>query len=257
MKWLKISGIIALGTILAVLTVGPILAEKFPFGRYLWYPYYLKIRGKRTVKQVIAQYGNQVRARLQPSLAENGFQTFPKQLALLVFKQEMSLEVWGVLDSQWKKITAYPLTAKSGTIGPKLREGDGQIPEGSYCITLFHPNSSYHLSLKLNYPNAFDTMMAQQDGRTRLGSNIFIHGKASTIGCVPIGDRAIEDVFFLVYQAGLRNVQVVIAPSDLRIRPTPPDIPGIEWDERLYDDIKQALQEFRGQPLISDIQISG
>jgi murein L,D-transpeptidase YafK len=70
----------------------------------------------------------------------------------------------------------------SGKAGPKLREGDGQVPEGIYRIDGLNPNSSYHLSLKLNYPNDFDLEQARTEGRTELGGDIFIHGKAVSIG---------------------------------------------------------------------------
>ena len=85
----------------------------------------------------------------------------------------------------------FPFQGFSGTLGPKLREGDGQIPEGLYRIEYLNPNSSYHLSLKIDYPNAFDREKGRSDGRERLGYDIFIHGKSVTVGCIPIGDEAI------------------------------------------------------------------
>ena len=112
------------------------------------------------------------------------------KLKIFVFKNERSVEVHA---PGWRMPRIYPMTAFSGALGPKLREGDGQIPEGVYGIEYLNPNSSYHLSLKVSYPNASDRKRAKADGRTNLGGDIMIHGKAVTIGCVPVGDDAIED----------------------------------------------------------------
>ncbi|MBR3924184.1 MAG: hypothetical protein IKJ45_13785, partial [Kiritimatiellae bacterium] len=96
------------------------------------------------------------------------------KLQILVFKNERSVEVHA---SGWKAPRIYPMTAFSGTLGPKLREGDGQIPEGIYGIGYLNPNSSYYLSLKVTYPSASDRAHAKADGRTNLGGDIMSHGK--------------------------------------------------------------------------------
>jgi murein L,D-transpeptidase YafK len=220
------------------------IVEKFPFARHIWYPIYLKLRGKRTINDVVALYEKSVRKRLQPYLIHAGFDLTPKQLALLAFKQEKMVEVWGKTESCWNKIKIYPFTATSGNPGPKLRQGDKQIPEGLYRITFLNPNSSYHLSLKIDYPNTFDKKMAKKEGRTNLGGDIFFHGRAATVGCIPIGDKAIEELFFLVQDVGMEHVQVIIAPVDFRNSVEKPEIPGIEWDKLLYDKIEQALEPF-------------
>ena len=135
------------------------------------------------------------------------------KLRIFVFKNERSVEVHA---PGWKEPRIYPMTAFSGTLGPKLREGDGQIPEGVYGIEYLNPNSSYYLSLKVSYPNASDRKRAKADGRTKLGGDIMIHGKAVTIGCVPVGDDAIEDIFCLAAMVGIKNISVIIAPYDMR-----------------------------------------
>ena len=103
------------------------------------------------------------------------------------------LEVWGRLkSSELELFKRYSFTGFSGGSGPKLREGDGQIPEGIYAIEYLNPNSQFHLSMKLNYPNTFDKAKGKADGRDRLGFDIFIHGGSATIGCIPIWDAGIE-----------------------------------------------------------------
>lgn len=134
-------------------------------------------------------------------------------LRILVFKHERMVEVQA---PGWPEPRRYPMTAFSGTLGPKLREGDGQIPEGVYGLEYLNPNSSYHLSMKVSYPNADDRAQAAKDGRTNLGGDIMIHGSNATVGCVPVGDEAIEELFCLVHAVGLRNVVVVMAPYDMR-----------------------------------------
>jgi L,D-transpeptidase catalytic domain len=95
--------------------------------------------------------------------------------------------VWVETSGQVVFIHSYSVLVASGHNGPKLREGDRQVPEGFYRITSLNPNSSYHLSIKLNYPNAFDQQHADEEGRDRLGGDIFIHGKAASIGCLAMG----------------------------------------------------------------------
>ncbi len=161
------------------------------------------------------------------------------KLRILVFKSERMVELRA---PGWKVPRKYPMTAFSGTLGPKLREGDGQIPEGVYGIEYLNPNSSYYLSLKVSYPNATDRARAKKDGRTKLGGDIMIHGKDVTIGCVPIGDDAIEDVFYLASAVGIRNVSVVVAPYDMRKgrRPKLEKSP-LAWYPELCREIEIAL----------------
>jgi murein L,D-transpeptidase YafK len=161
------------------------------------------------------------------------------KLRILVFKNERSVEVHA---PGWRMPRIYPMTAFSGALGPKLREGDGQIPEGVYGIEYLNPNSSYHLSLKVSYPNASDRKRAKADGRTNLGGDIMIHGKAVTIGCVPVGDDAIEDIFYLAASVGIKNVSVIIAPYDMRKGRNPElERSPLAWYPDLLCEISTAL----------------
>lgn len=132
-------------------------------------------------------------------------------------------------------IKSYPFTGFSGGLGPKLREGDGQIPEGVYAIEYLNPNSQFHLSVKLDYPNLFDKAKGRADGRDRLGLDIFIHGGSATIGCIPIGDAGIEEVFLMVSEVGINNVTAIVSPYDMRTNTKRIEIPGIIWEQELYD----------------------
>jgi murein L,D-transpeptidase YafK len=166
-------------------------------------------------------------------------------LTLIALKEERLLEVWVDRDGQApQRIRRYPFTASSGGPGPKLREGDGQIPEGIYRVPSLNPNSSYHLSIKLDYPNAFDQARGAEDGREKLGFDIFIHGKAVTIGCIPIGDEAIEDLFTLVAEVGVKKVRAILAPCDFRTGAEAPAIDGIGWEEDLYELVSEAMRPY-------------
>lgn len=212
--------------------------------------------GKET--KTVAQVTEELRPGLEPGLeklfAEKGGKYPPQKLCFIVLKKEKILEVW-FLDNlnKWRHIKNYPITAGSGRLGPKLKERDRQVPEGIYRIIDLNPNSQFHLSMKINYPNDFDTRMARQDKRKKLGNDIFIHGNSVSIGCVAIGDRAIEEVFLLTHDTGYRNVRVIMAPYDLRRLPYPLTAQGGEykWIEKpnwlpvLYNDIRQALMEFQ------------
>ena len=157
------------------------------------------------------------------------------------------LEVWGRPKSgELEMIKSYPFTGFSGGPGPKLREGDGQIPEGIYAIEYLNPNSQFHLSMKLNYPNAFDKAKGKADGRDRLGFDIFIHGGSATIGCIPIGDAGIEELFLMVSEVGKLNVTAVISPYDMRMKSKRIEIPEIVWEQELHDNIRAEFNRLFG-----------
>ena len=200
----------------------------------------LQINRPRTIADVVAKYGTAARSRIKPSFARAGVTYPPKRIALLVFKREGRVSLWA--DGHF--IRAYPILAASGHAGPKLRQGDYQVPEGVYRIEWLNPNSSYHLSMKVNYPNAFDRQMAQRDRRTNLGGDIFIHGKNVSIGCVALGDPAIEELFTLVADTGHQRVRVIIAPNDLRTGGAILHESAPRWVGELYRSVAAALAEF-------------
>lgn len=154
--------------------------------------------------------------KLHRHLADANFIVYPKNLTLIGLKHEKVLEVWTKKDSHYIHIVDYPFTAFSGILGPKFKEGDRQIPEGIYGISHLNPNSKFHLSMRVSYPNAFDKKMAKKEKRTNLGGDIMIHGNRVTIGCIPIGDDKIEELYFLAEKVGIKNIKVILAPVDFR-----------------------------------------
>lgn len=215
----------------------------FFYGRSLWVPVYYRLAGRRTVEEAIASYAPQAEPRVMKPFVEAALVYPPKSLMLLAFKEERLLEVWARNDARWVRIRSYPIKGASGGAGPKLRQGDGQVPEGVYAIEGLNPNSSFHLSMKLNYPNVSDLLRANTDGRASLGGDIFIHGSTGSIGCLAMGDEAIEELFVLVHRVGKENVTVMIAPRDLRRLP-PPSLNEPKWLPDVYADLRMRLRDF-------------
>ncbi|NRB39804.1 MAG: L,D-transpeptidase family protein [Pseudomonadales bacterium] len=219
----------------------------YQYGRSLWYPVAIKFMGKRTVEEVISQYSDKTRNNLSALFEKTGIAYPPKHLALIAFKDTAVLEVWGANeDKKYKKITEYPVLAASGELGPKLLEGDRQVPEGIYKISGFNPNSSYHISMKVNYPNDFDLKHAKAEGRDSPGSNIFIHGRDVSIGCLAMGDPAIEDLFTLVYETGRNHTQVVISPSNPGLAKLLVPEGAPVWTKDLYNKIESKYRIITG-----------
>ena len=122
---------------------------------------------------------------------------------LRAFKYESQLELYvkNKDDKAFQLLKTIPVCAKSGVLGPKRRQGDGQVPEGFYEISSFNPYSSYHLSLKVGYPNKSDLIKATGNP----GGDIMIHGCCVTIGCIPLENEPIEEVYVLCVEAKNRN----------------------------------------------------
>ncbi len=206
------------------------------------------IRYGHKVGLALDRYGEDARKRLIPFFREKNVPFPPGKIALLVFKREKSLELWAIEGVRRERIRSYPVTAVSGDAGPKLREGDKKTPEGIYRVTALNPESKYHLSLLLDYPNEFDRAMASREGRDNPGSDIYIHGKDISVGCVAVGDMAAEELFLLAALTGIDRITVVIAPWDMRKNgPHFGDsgIPGPAWTRTLYDSLKKTLDEYK------------
>jgi len=138
-------------------------------------------------------------------------------IAFRAFKAERELEIWGARSARgpYTKIATYRIAAMSGSLGPKLREGDLQVPEGFYRIDRFNPHSRFHLSLGLNYPNSSDRKRGQAGN---LGEDIFIHGNHVSAGCMAMTDPIIEPIFKLALAAksrGEKNIPVSVFPCRL------------------------------------------
>lgn len=198
--------------------------------------------GHATLAQRLAQIGPAATARLVPDFQRAGVPYPPAELRLVGLKDRRLLLVYarGAAGTSWRLVRSHQVLAASGGPGPKLAEGDHQVPEGEYRVSFLNPNSRFHVSLRLDYPNAFDRAMAARDGRTRLGGDIMIHGSSVSVGCLAMGDEVAEDLFVLAAAMGPDKVRVLIAPTDLRRAPAIAGL-GPSWRGDLYARLRQAL----------------
>lgn len=232
-------------TLLVVLASSAVL---YVYARPVWVPVYQKVVGKRSIDDVVKQYGEIAEARLTPFFQKAEINYPPKQLTLLAIKDDKRLELWASDGDAFKFIKYYPVQAASGVLGPKLQEGDKQVPEGIYKLEYLNPNSAYHLSMKINYPNDFDLLNAKLEGRDSPGTNIFIHGKALSIGCLAMGDPAIEELFILVSKVDRNNVNVAIAPQDPRLYNIMELAPANKlWVQTLYAQLTEYFAAYKTQ----------
>jgi murein L,D-transpeptidase YafK len=205
-----------------------------------------RLRGGYTVAERLAQHEADVRQRVQPLLAGAGLSSVPREVALLAFKDSRQLALYARDEpaQPWQRVTTYAVQGASGGPGPKLREGDLQVPEGVYRVTLLNPNSRFHLSLRLDYPNQFDRQMALADGRDRLGGDVMIHGTAASIGCLAMGNDAAEDLFVLAAWVGIDNLRVIISPTDFRRAHVQDPIVAAPWAGNLYAMLRSELSNY-------------
>lgn len=133
---------------------------------------------------------------VQNTFKQKGQNFPPKEIYIRVFKHEQEIELWAraAETDTFLFIKNYPFCSSSGQLGPKRKQGDGQIPEGYYYINRFNPSSNFYLSLGLNYPNSSDRILGKKGS---LGGDIFIHGNCVTIGCIPITDDLIKELYLI------------------------------------------------------------
>ncbi len=162
-------------------------------------------------------------ARVDQALEARGVEELG-EVFFRVFKKEQEMEVWvrEIGAERYTLLRTYPVCETSGSLGPKRRQGDRQIPEGFYTIDIFNPQSQYHLSMRVDYPNAVDRVRGHGGP---LGGDIYIHGGCATIGCVPVTDGYIEEIYLLAASArdaGQQSIPVHIFPTRLGTE-------GIRW----------------------------
>jgi murein L,D-transpeptidase YafK len=144
----------------------------------------------------VATAANKYEDTLKKQFAKAGLTWPAKQIYIRSFKYDSQMEVWvrNSATEPYKLFKTYKVCAMSGNLGPKRMEGDYQVPEGFYYINIFNPKSTYHLSLGLNYPNASDMMLSDS---IQPGGDIYIHGSCLTVGCIPIQNEQIEEVYLM------------------------------------------------------------
>lgn len=234
----------------------PVVKPKIqPQVNHIPHPDLPSLRGQHTVDDIVQTYGEYIASNLSYYFKQAKVSYPPREMTLLALKQEKKLELWARDNGEFRFIRDYHIRAASGEAGPKLRQGDRQVPEGIYRITRLNPNSNYYLSMKLNYPNAFDLSHARKEGRSSPGTDIYIHGSSFSSGCLAMGDLSIEELFVLTAQVGAKNVKVVIAPHDPRAKPLAVDSKKLPaWTPELYAAITQEIAAL--SPKVQSVKLS-
>ncbi len=161
-------------------------------------------------------YGNKEKM-VTKTLTDHGISRDSMQLYLRAFKTEKTIEVWAknTCDTAFTLVKEFAICEISGTIGPKRCSRDLQVPEGFYRINELNPYSKYYLSMRINYPNASDSI---RGNRAHLGNLIYIHGNCESSGCIAITDEKIKELFIYcieAYNCGQKDINITIYPARL------------------------------------------
>lgn len=152
---------------------------------------------------------------IQRMFKSKGLNYPPKDIYIRSFKAQNELELWARdnANDEYKLVKSYRICALSGILGPKRWEGDRQVPEGFYFIEDFNPRSDFYLSMLINYPNYSDLL---HSNKQKPGGDIYIHGGCSTVGCLPMTNNVIEELYVTCLNAklnGQANIPVHIFPT--------------------------------------------
>ncbi len=196
---------------------------------------------------------------LQKEFKSKGLEWPAKYVYIRSFKYDAQLEVWvkNSVSEKYKLFKIYKVCMQSGTMGPKRLQGDYQVPEGFYYINQFNTHSNYHLSLGLNYPNASDKILSDS---IRPGNAIFIHGSCVSVGCIPVTDDDIEEIFLIAGYAkagGQDFIPVHVFPfrydsktSMAYFKLTTKNNPGLQHFAMELKDAYDKFEETHQVPLI-------
>lgn len=188
---------LALSITLGILTVSTVFAQ--PSGHKSGTSFTSFVDYQRTFSRAEESFKRK-EDTLQKQFAQKGLKWPANYIYIRSFKYDSQLEVWvkNEIEEPFKLFKTYKVCALAGTLGPKRLEGDYQVPEGFYYINEFNPKSSYYLSLGINYPNASDRLLSDS---IRPGSGIYIHGSCVTVGCIPLTDEKIDELYILAAHA--------------------------------------------------------
>jgi murein L,D-transpeptidase YafK len=168
-----------------------------------------------------------------------------KYVYIRSFKYDSQMEVWVKNDKKdpYKLFKTYKVCALAGTLGPKRMGGDYQVPEGFYYINEFNPKSNYHLSLGLNYPNISDRILSDA---INPGGDIYIHGSCVTVGCIPLTDAMIEEVYIITAHAkdlGQDFIPVHIFPIRYNVKRSVDYLARLTKDDSQLADFSSHLED--------------
>lgn len=209
-----------------------------------------RIDRERTSRRLAATLGHALPgtpdlAALEPRLTEAGL-TRGMPVFIRIFKAEFELELWMLRGGRFQRFATYPICRWSGELGPKLREGDRQAPEGFYSFdaNALNPNSRWHRSFNVGFPNAYD----RTHGRT--GTFLMVHGGCGSVGCYAMTDPVIDEVWRLVTSAldkGQARIPIHIFPFRMTAE-TMLQTQGYRW-HGFWNDLKAGYDHFEAHLL--------
>ena len=173
---------------------------------------------------------------LKKQFAAAGISWPATQIYIRSFKYDSQMEVWvrSNTKEKFRLFKTFKICALSGSLGPKRMEGDYQVPEGFYYVNLFKPSSTYHMALGINYPNISDEILSDS---IKPGGDIYIHGSCVTVGCIPIMDNQIEDLYILASyarQGGQEFIPVHIFPIRFNVNKSVEYFNRVSKDDNKY-----------------------
>ncbi|MBN2694348.1 L,D-transpeptidase family protein [bacterium] len=181
--------------------------------------------------------------------------TYPSEIFLRALKLEKKLELFVKKDGKFQLLKTYPICASSGDLGPKRRQGDLQVPEGFYHIHHFNPVSNFYLSLGVSYPNESDKIF--KTGRDA-GGAIYIHGDCVTIGCLPITDSRIKELYTIASDSlkKQKKIPVYIFPCDFNSEKCQKELKNYPQHSDFWKNIKEGFDYFETNKSLPKITIN-
>jgi murein L,D-transpeptidase YafK len=193
-------------------------------------------------------------------LTEKGIDRESMKIYIRALKLSEVMQVW-VTDknsAEYQLLVEYKFCTNSGKLGPKRKQGDYQIPEGFYHVDRFNPHSAFYLSLGINYPNNSDRKLSPH---SNLGGDIFLHGDCVSIGCIPITDEKIKELYFFAVEAknnGQSKIPVHIFPWEMtekNLQWLKVIFPGEDKMHKLWDNLKEGYDYFEANRKLPNVSI--
>ena len=191
-------------------------------------------------------------------LVDAGLDLSTLHIVIKAVKYDKKLYVYGKdkTHQHYKLLVSYDFCTSSGKLGPKRQSGDGQIPEGFYYIDRFNPQSTFHLSLGINYPNTSDKKLTKHSNP---GGDIFIHGDCVTIGCIPITDDKIKELYILAVEArnnGQLKIPVYIFPIEFnKIRKNEYILGYNPENDKFWNNLRKGYDYFETHKKLPQVNV--
>jgi hypothetical protein len=178
----------------------------------------------------------------------------PAQVFLRAFKQEGEVELWAASGAADKLslVATYGVCAASGELGPKRKQGDLQVPEGFYTLSAYNPASHYHLAMQVSYPNLSDRILGDKRDP---GSEIMIHGRCASIGCLAMSDERIQEIWLAT--TALRNLGGVVQVHIFPARDLAALLAAEEHREHhaFWQNLKEGLDLFEARKRLPQVRV--